>query len=99
MPLVFLILYESQVIFFYIRNISIMINSFEVKFKPHGPSNFCKESLEKSESSKMSIYNREMTHVVYMKCNCEFCTVCSLSQARFFSKCSNQLFEIERWLM
>ena len=32
-----------------------MINSFEVKFKPHGPSNFCKESLEKSESSKMSI--------------------------------------------
>ena len=55
MLLVFVILYESQVIFFYIRTISIMINSFEVKFKPHGPSNFCKESLEKSESLKMSI--------------------------------------------
>ena len=55
MPLVFVILYESQAIFFYIRTISIMINLFEVKFKVHGPSNLYIESLEKNESLKMSI--------------------------------------------
>ena len=76
-----------------------MINSFELKFNLHGPSNFYCNNWEKVRVWKCQFYIREMTHVVFKKCNCEFCTVCSLSQACFFSKCSNQLFEIERWLM